>query len=168
MEKENMLLMLDIIEKELKCKLEKDIKKEINNTLTKITDDDMIDMRSALTNLALICDWNVNNIKKHLFFLGILKFENNKYLPNNKDTRYDDKNRILIKRNIIKDLYMTNVFVELIENNQIGEMVKSISENKDTHLLEIYNLSNPNAQRKDDKFKEIRKVISLNRIDFNL
>ena len=167
MERTNMITMLEIIEKELTTKLEIKIKKDINEVLTKITDDDMVDLKSAVTNLALICDWNVNNIKKYLYINNILKFKNGKYLPNEVETRYEN-NRIFIKRNIIKELYKKEIFVSLNYMSQLDNEVDKTKENNIKLLNDCFLLSNPNSQRKDDKFKEIRKVISLDKIDFNL
>jgi len=166
MEKENMVSLLEVIENELTVKLESKIKKNINNILTKITDDDMVDLKSALTNLALICDWNVNNIKKYLFICKVLKFENGQYIPNNIDTRYE-KNRIFIKRNIIKELYKKDIFVSLNRINQLDNEVEKTNENIGKLLNDCFLLSSSNAQRNDKKFDTIRKVVSLDKINFN-
>lgn len=165
MDRKNMIGILNIIEKEVIVRVEKRIKKDINNVLTSITDDDMVDLKSALTNLSLICDWNVNNIKKYLFLSGILKFSNGKYTPNNIDTRYE-KDRIYIKRYIIKELYKKDIFVSLNRSNQLDDEVEKTNENIDKLLNDCFILSNPNSQRKDGKFEEIRKAISLNKVNF--
>lgn len=169
MEKENAKKLFGIVYDELDKSIRNEMQKEfdekckkMHERITKVTDDDMIHMNMALTNLATVCDWNVNNIKKYLFSIGILGFENGKYIPKT-DSKYID-NRIHIKREIIKELYNTSILVDLKSNDLLDKTVKYYKENKDKEELLCYTLSNADRQRTDEKFENVRILLATSSI----
>lgn len=169
MEKENAKKLFGIVYDELDKSIRNEMQKEfdekckkMHERITKVTDDDMIHMNMALTNLATVCDWNVNNIKKHLFSIGVLGFENGKYIPKT-DSKYIE-GKIYIKREIIKDLYATNIFVELKSRDLLNRAVDKFEENQTDEQLKCYTLSNADRQRTDEKFENVRILLATSSI----